>query len=64
MTVGALQLRQIGGLQAPALPLQTGLIPAQDTGTTDWMSQLMPMMMMMIVMVMMMKMMGKVTEKM
>ncbi len=63
MTVGALQLRQIGGLQAPALPMQLGVIPAQTTTfqTTDWMSQIMPVMMMMMVMVMMVKMMGGIT---
>ena len=66
MTVAALQIRQIGGLQAPTLPMQAGLIPAQTTTfqTTDFMSQIMPVMMMMIVMVMMTKMMGGITEKM
>ena len=62
MTVAALQIRQIGGLQAPALPLQAGIIPA-TTATQIDMNAIINMMMMMMVMVMMMKMMAGATAK-
>ncbi len=57
----ALQLGQIGGLQAPTLSMQTGLIPATSAQQFD-INSIMNMMLIIVVMVMMMKMMGKVTE--
>ncbi len=55
-----LQVTQIGGLQAPTLSMQAGVIPA-TTATQFDMSSIMNLMMMMMVMVMMMKMMSKAT---
>ncbi len=62
MTIRALQQGSIGGLQAPLVPFQTGLVPAQtSTGGID-INSITNLMMTMMVMVMMMKMMGGMTE--
>jgi len=61
------QAQQIGSIpvstaQAPTVPMQAGVIPAQTNGGLD-ISAIMNMMILLVVVVMMMKMMTSATEK-